>query len=425
MANQQAICEVLGIEDETTEDSLYNNLSWLMKQQGSIEKKLFSLQHKTKPVIFLYDVTSSYFEGKKNEMADWGYNRDRKNGKMQVVAGLLCDEKGNPMAIRLFKGNTLDFNTVSPQIKQIARDFGCERITFVGDRGMIKSKQMEELEAVDFFYITAITKTQIASMINNSTINMSLFDSEIKEVSHEGIRYILKRNPVRVEELNRTRQQKKAKAEKLCKAKNIYLKEHPRAKPETAIRGINVLITKLKIDKWLHAELSNLSGRELVLVEDGAARKKEAEFDGCYVVKSNLPEEVGKEIIHRCYKDLSLVEQGFRCLKTDFLEMRPWYVRKEGSTRGHALVVMLAYMIVKYLREAWESENIKVEEGIKSMNSLSLLEVNWNDEIKYYEVPEPNDQIKRLLDLAGVKLPDKVPYKKVNVYCRVKLVRKA
>ena len=425
MANQQAICEVLGIEDETTEDSLYKNLSWLMNNQGLIEKKLFALQHKTKPEIFLYDVTSSYFEGQQNELADWGYNRDKKNGKKQVVAGLLCDEQGIPMAIRLFKGNTLDFKTVSEQIKQITGDFGCERVTFVGDRGMIKTTQIKELDEADFFYITAITKPQIEALLKESIISMSLFDSELKEVSHEGIRYILKRNPARVEDLNRMRQQKREKVEKICKIKNIYLKEHAKAKPEFAIREINEKIDKLKIDKWLHVELANLSERELVLVEDESARKKEAEFDGCYVIKSNLSEEVPKEIIHGRYKDLSLVEQGFRCLKTDFLEMRPWFVRKEESTRGHALIAMLSYMIIKYLKEVWKSENIKVEEGIRLLNSLSLLELSWNEEIKYYEVPEPNDQMQKLLNLAGVKLPDTVPYKKVNVYNRVKLSRKA
>jgi len=233
MASQHAICELLGIVDETTEDSLYKNLSWLTKNQRSIEKKLFELQHNSKPEIFLYDVTSSYFEGKHNALADWGYNRDKKKGKKQVIAGLLCDSSGVPIAIRLFKGNTLDFNTVSHQLKQIACDFGCERITFVGDRGMIKSKQIIELEAEDFFYITAITKAQIETLLNQSIINMSLFDSEIQEVNTGGIRYILKQNPLRAEELNRIRDEKKLKAEKLCKAKNVYLKAHNRAKPET------------------------------------------------------------------------------------------------------------------------------------------------------------------------------------------------
>ena len=425
MATQQAICEVLGIEDETTEDSLYTNLSWLAKKQINIEKKLFKNQYKTKPEIFLYDVTSSYFEGTHNALAAWGYNRDKKNGKMQVVAGLLCDEKGNPLAIRLFNGNTLDFNTVSEQIKQIAEEFGSQRVTFVGDRGMIKSKQIEELEEADFYYITAITKPQIETLIKESVISMSLFDSEIKEVLHEGIRYILKRNPFRVEELSRTRHQKRAKAENLCQMKNKYLSEHPRAKTETAIKEIKGKLKKFKIEGWLRVELASGKERELVLIEDKDALVLESQFDGCYVIKSNLPSDVSKEVVHDRYKDLKYVEQGFRCMKTDWLEMRPWYVRTEESTRGHAFIMMLSYMVIKYLKEVWKSVDMTVEEGIKLLDGLSLIEVQIKGEAKYYEVPEPSEMMSRLLNFAGVKLPERFQYKKANVYSRVKLTRKA
>jgi len=425
MASQQATCEVLGIEEETTEDSLYRNLSWLMKKQRSIEQKLYKNRYKTKPEIFLYDVTSSYFEGTHNALADWGYNRDKKKGKMQVVAGLLCDETGNPLAIRLFKGNTLDNNTVHEQIKQLAEEFGSQRVTFVGDRGMIKSKQIEELESNDFYYITAITKPQIETLLNKSVISMGLFDSDLKEVFHEGIRYILKRNPLRAEELSRIRLQKKAKAEYYCQMKNKYLSEHSRAKPETAIKEINGKLKKLKIDRWLRVEIASDKDREMFLIENVEELKLESQFDGCYVIKSNLPIEVSKEVVHDRYKDLKYVEQGFRCMKTDWLEMRPWYVRTEDSTRGHAFIVMLSYMVIKYLKEVWQSEDMTVEEGIKLLDGLSLLEVQLNGNVKYYELPEPSEMMLKLLNLAGVKLPQKVNYKKVNVYSREKLTRKA
>jgi len=425
MAKQQAMCEVLGIEEITTEDSLYKNLPWIADKQRSVEKKLYKKNYKTSPEIFLYDVTSSYFEGTKNALAAHGYNRDKKKGKMQVVAGLLCDEKGYPLAIRLFKGNTLDFNTVKEQIKQMSEDFGCNRVTFVGDRGMIKSKQIQDLEGADFYYITAITKPQIETLLNESIINMGLFDNEIKEVIHEGIRYVLKRNPIRAEELSLSRQQKKAKVEYLCRIKNIYLSEHRRAKPATAIKEINKKLKKLKIEGWLHIELVKDKERELVLIEDDELLKIESQLDGCYVIKSNLPGEVSKEVVHERYKDLKYVEEGFRCMKTDWLEMRPIYVRKEASTRGHAFVVMLSYMVIKYLKEAWKSVDMTIEEGIKLLDGLSLLEVKLNGEMKYYELPEPDEMMLRLLNLAGVKLPERVQFKKANVYNKVKLTRKA
>lgn len=425
-SEHQASCELLDICDKITEDDLYKNLAWLSKKQRTLERKLYKKRYSDKPPeIFLYDVTSSYFEGVKNELANWGYNRDKKRGKMQVVAGMLCDESGNPIAIRLFEGNTLDFNTVAEQIKQIAEEFGCSRITFVGDRGMIKSKQIESLEAEDFYYITAITKPQIEGLINEGVIQIGMFDKELKEVICEGIRYILKQNPVRVEALRRIRNEKKAKIEKLLKMKNEYLKEHLRAKPETAIKEITAKIKKLKADKWLNIAILPENPRQLLIQEDQEALADEIRLDGCYVIKSNLPEEVNKEIVHDRYKDLKNVEQGFRCMKTDWLGMRPWYVRKEASTRGHAFVVMLTYMVIKYLKKAWKDLDLTVKEGLEILGRLSLMEVKINGEINYYEVPEPSDMMTKLASLAGVVLPEIAPYKKVNVSSRVKLTREA
>jgi transposase len=424
-AEHQAICEILSLEDAITEDNLYRNLSWLTKKQKSIELRLYKKRYQGKePEVFLYDVTSSYFEGTHNSLGSFGYNRDKKKGKMQVVAGLLCDQTGHPLSIRLFKGNTLDINTVHEQIKQVSEEFGSKRITFVGDRGMIKSKQIAELDSVDFYYITAITKPQIETLLQNNLISMSLFDSDVKEVEHEGIRYILRRNPERAKEICQNRLQKKTKIEKLCQKKNEYLRDHKRAKPEVAMRAITTAIKKLKIENWLSAEQLEGKGRELILKVNEERFSEESQLDGCYVIKSNLPGEVSKECIHERYKDLKFVEQGFRSMKTDWLEIRPWYVRTEASTRGHAFVVMLSYMIIRYLRECWKSLNITVEEGLKILNGLSLLEVKVNGKINYYEVPEPSDVMEKLLNLAGVKLPDIVPYKKANVYSRKKLMRK-
>lgn len=425
-AEHQSICEILSLEETITEDNLYRNLSWLTKRQKSIEQKLYKKRYQGKePEVFLYDVTSSYFEGTHNSLGSFGYNRDKKKGKMQVVAGLLCDQSGHPLAIRLFKGNTLDINTVHDQIKQVSEEFGSKRVTFVGDRGMIKSKQIAELDSKDFYYITAITKPQIETLLQNNLISMSLFDSDVKELEHEGIRYILRRNPERSKEIGQNRLQKKTKIEKLCRKKNEYLRDHKRAKPEVAMRSITTSIKKLKIDIWLSVEQLEGKCRELILKVNEERLAAEGQLDGCYVIKSNLPAEVSKDCIHDRYKDLKYVESGFRSMKTDWLEIRPWYVRTEGSTRGHAFVVMLSYMIIRYLRECWKKLNITVEEGLKILNGLSLLEVQVNGKINYYEVPAPSDIMETLLNLAGVKLPNILPYKKANVYSRKKLTRKA
>ena len=177
LAKTTAAADVIGFEQGFCEDQLYENLTWLSENQEAIEKRLFAHRRgQNKPELFLYDVTSSYLEGDHNELADWGYNRDKKRGKKQIVIGLLCDEEGEPVAVEVFTGNTADLQTFGAQVKKVAERFGCERVTFVGDRGMIKSAQIEDLESVDFHFITAITKPQIRSLIKKGVFQLELFD---------------------------------------------------------------------------------------------------------------------------------------------------------------------------------------------------------------------------------------------------------
>jgi len=156
LAHEHAGPEILGLSD-FCEDDLYKAMDWLNRGQEQIEKRLFSLRpSQQKPELFFYDVTSSYLEGEQNELANYGYNRDKKRGKKQIVIGLLCDEKGEPVSIEVFEGNTADLSTFESQVKKASERFGCERVTFVGDRGMIKSGQIENLSEAGFHYITAI-----------------------------------------------------------------------------------------------------------------------------------------------------------------------------------------------------------------------------------------------------------------------------
>ena len=132
-------------------------MDWIESNQRIIEKRLFSSRYRGKiPTLYLYDVTSSYLEGEKNEYAEFGYNRDRKRGKMQIVIGLLTDDGGWPVSIEVFRGNTSDVKTFTSQIEKLAKDFGCESVTMVGDRGMIKTEQIADLSEERFYYITAV-----------------------------------------------------------------------------------------------------------------------------------------------------------------------------------------------------------------------------------------------------------------------------
>lgn len=346
LAQTHAVCDILAIRQKFNEDHLYENLAWLAGNQKQIEKLIFKARRKgTKPELFLYDVTSSYFEGVHNELADWGYNRDRKSGKKQVIIGLLCDEEGEPVSVEVFTGNTRDYDTFGSQVKKAAKEFGCERVTFVGDRGMIKSKQIAELKD-EFYYITAITKPQVEKLLKTGIFQIELFDKEVCEVTYEGERYILRRNEYRAQEIAQNRQEKKRVIERLCLKKNAYLSAHKRARIKTAMKEVADKIERLKISRWLKVEEN---GRTLQVKKDIDALAEEARLDGCYVIKSDLPEEVDKQIIHDRYKELAKVEQAFRTCKTAMLEMRPWHVWTEKSTRGHAFVVMLAYLITRYL----------------------------------------------------------------------------
>ncbi|MFQ5493740.1 MAG: IS1634 family transposase, partial [Candidatus Dojkabacteria bacterium] len=390
LAQVHAACDVLDMRRGFDENDLYENLSWLADNQQKIERALFSVRRKKKePEIFLYDVTSSYLEGTNNFFGEYGYNRDGKKGKQQIVIGLLCDESGEPVSAEVFAGNTQDTQTFASQVKKVAERFGCERVTFVGDRGMIKIPQIKNLPE-GFHYITAITKPQIDSLIDQGVIQMGLFDEEVFEVEDDGIRYILRRNPVRVEEINESRISKRKSVEKLLKKKNIYLRKHARAKVETAIKDVNKKIVQLKIDKWLKVISQE---RTLKLEVDNNVLEEASRLDGCYVIKTDLPKDVAdKQIIHDRYKDLAEVERAFRTCKTDFLEVRPVYVQTEKNTRGHVFVVMLAYMIVRILRDAWKQFDLTVEEGLKQLSTLCSTEVKVKKQGSCIQIPRPREK---------------------------------
>jgi hypothetical protein len=281
LTSYHAACDVLDINETFTEDDLYKDLAWLSENQRKIEKRLFSIRYRDEiPDLFLYDVTSSYLEGKHIAFAAWGHIRDKKQGKMQILAGLMCDKYDDPITIEVFDGNTLDYKTVHNQIDKVSKDYGCKNLTFVGDRGMIKSDQMEELNYAGFHYITAITKPHITKLINDDVIEMNMNDNDLEEVESDGVRYILRRNPVRADEIRRTRSEKLHVISELVAKKNEYLRDHRRAKVETAMKDVNNKIAKFKMDKWLGVSSTE---RKLELRIDAEQIEEISRLDGCYV----------------------------------------------------------------------------------------------------------------------------------------------
>jgi len=284
LAGSHAACDVLGLES-FNEDDLYANLDWLCENQADIEKRLFRrLYPKKKPKLFLYDVTSSYLEGMRNELAAFGYNRDGKRGKKQIVIGLLCDQEGVPLSIEVFEGNTVDTKTFGAQVRKVSERFGAKSVTFVGDRGMIKGPQIDELPE-GCHYITAITKPQIQKLIVDGIIQQELFDEDLAEIeTDEGIRYVLRRNPIRAAEIADSRRDKLASVAKLVAERNDYLVEHPRARASTALRVVDEAIAKRKLAGWVKAVASE---NALSLSQDAEALAEESKLDGGYTSRGH------------------------------------------------------------------------------------------------------------------------------------------
>ena len=402
------------------EDDLYANLDWLADNQADIERRLFARREAASaPDVFLYDVTSTYLEGEHNAFAAFGYNRDRKSGKRQIVIGLLADADGRPLSIEVFPGNTSDVKTFSSQLSKAAARFGAERVTFVGDRGMIKAPQRAE-RAASFHYITAITKAQIDALIAAGVLQMDLFEETLAEVEGlGGERYVLRRNPARAEELAASRADKLKALQTAADAANAYLSEHEKAAAKTQVARLKAKSETLHVDKFVAVAEQE---RRIVVTVDEAALAEAARLDGCYALRTDLPKTVvAKEIVHDRYKDLAQVEWAFRDCKTVQLEVRPVYLRDENRTRGHALVVMLAYLLTRALRQRWRDIDLTVQEGLDRLASLCVVEVIIGGRPSYNQVPTPRDDVQALFEAAAVAVPAALPLAPARVATNHKL----
>jgi hypothetical protein len=423
LAGTHAACDILEVEP-FHEEHLYANLDWLQAHQVAIEQKLFHQLHRGQPPeLFLYDVTSSYLEGEKNQLAAFGYNRDGKKGKRQIVIGLLCDDQGTALSIEVFQGNTADTQTFGHQVTKVAQRFGGGAVTFVGDRGMIKGPQIEELKAYkdhEFHYLTAITKPQIETLLHAGEIQLGLFDQALAEVqTAAGVRYVLRRNPTRAAEMKRAREDKYRALGQVIEEHNRYLQEHPRATLAVARRHLEAKSHRLKIHDWV---ILTEQERTLVLSQNTDRLQQIEPLDGCYVLKTDLSSTAAsKELMHERYKDLALVEWAFRTSKTVQVEMRPIHVRLASRTRGHALVVMLAYRIIKELAQYWHALDLTVAEGLKELEALCVTDIVLASGARYHRLPQPRPLSQQLLEAAKVKLPPVLPSKGVQVVTKKKL----
>ena len=380
-AKNQAIEEVFKIKKYYNEDDVYRSLDWLSKNQLKIEKTLWDKKvDKDNTKLFLYDITSSYVEGKQIALTEYGYNRDGKKGKKQIVIGLLTDINGEPVSIEVFEGATRDFKTVKKQLEKIEKNFKIKDIVFIGDRGMIKEEQIKNITEESWGYITAITKPQIEKLIKNNILQLELFDTDLCEIENEGKRYILRKNPFRAEEIKKNIEDKIKCIQKKIKDKNEYLSKGKRRSADIGLKEINEVVKKLKLNKIIYLKIVN---RKIVLTIDEVKKEEELKLAGCYVLQTNIDKDkLKKETVHSRYKDLAKVESNFKALKTGFLEIRPIYVRNEFQVRGHIFACMLALKIIRYVENklkdlkfhtqyVWESLN-RIQYIIKTFKSQSF-----------------------------------------------------
>ncbi len=423
LATTCAAAALLGWRRAFTEDDLYANGAWLEGRHPVIERRLWQARPaQPKNQLFLYDVTSSYLEGDYNALAAWGYNRDHKEGKKQLVVGLLTDSQGEPISVQVYQGNTSDLKTFGQQVHKIKKELGCEGVTLVGDRGMIRTDQKAAAQEADFHFITALTKPQIQKLLADKVLQLELFDQKVHEVlGEDGRRFVLRRNPVRQQEIKRSREQKQQSLEAALQKANTFLDEHPRAKVATQRRKLAARLESLKVQAWLKLTVKK---QRLVLSLDTPALQAAAQLDGCYVVETDLKTaQADAQTIHDRYKDLAFVERDFRTLKTGHLELRPWFVCSEDNTQAHALTSMLALKVRRHLERAWWPLEVTVEEGLRQLETLCVMELvhPQSGEVVARQVPQPSARQKQLLEALKLGLPATVPQAEVIVGTRKKI----
>lgn len=407
--------ELSGVSGDVDVDKhCYSSMDRLLERQEAIQKKL-AKKHFSNSSLILYDITSTYLEGEyeESELVKYGYNRDKKKGKKQIVIGLLCNSEGCPVAVELFKGNTQDAQTVVDKIQEILDKYEIKDVIFVGDRGMITHANYEKLKDTEgLSIISALTHADITNLLTREVIQLDLFDSknivEIVDPDDKRIRYCLCKNPKTAKRETNTRQ---ALLDKTSNELGKIAASKRKTTDEKIGERVGKVLTKTKMGKFVDYK-----------VVDGILEwcfnkekiDKEQQLDGCYIITTNVSQEVmQKQIIVASYKKLTYVEQAFRNLKTVKLEIRPVYHKTDDRMRAHIFLCMLSYYlqwhIKKLLKPLFKEDNKgkntqwtfeSVIERLKSIRKEQICVEKTN----CYVINEPEEDQKRILDLLDIKL---------------------
>jgi transposase len=348
--------EELGLGSLDEED-LYRALDWLGGRQSLIQQGLVK-RHLQGGSVVLYDVSSSYFEGQHCPLARRGYSRDHRPDKLQVVYGILCTEEGCPVAVEVFDGNTSDPDTFTPQVEKLRAEYGIERITWVGDRGMITSARIREdlrgKEGLD--WITSLRSVEIRSLMEGGALQLTLFDTrdmaEIEHPDYPGERLIVCRNPLLQDERTRKRNELLDATEKqLGKIRDATMRQKRPLRGGAAIAlRVGKVIGRYKMEKHF---LISISDKEFTFSRNQESITKEQSLDGIYIIRTSVSsKDMTAESAVIAYKNLSKVERAFRCMKSIDLHVRPIHHRTADRVRAHIFLCMLAYYVEWHMRKA-------------------------------------------------------------------------
>jgi len=344
----------LGLED-VAEREVYAALDWLLEQQPRIEATL-AKNHLHDGSLVLYDVSSSYLEGRCCELAQYGKTRDHRPDRLQIVYGLMCAVDGTPVAVEVFEGNTGDPKTLSAQIDKLKRRFKLKRVVLVGDRGMITSARIEEeLKPAGLDWITSLRAPQIKALVAGGPLQLSIFDerdlAEITAPDYPGERLIVCRNAELAEERKRKRAELLEMTERNLRRLAQTVRRAPTKHNAATIgRKIGEVINKHKMAKHLTLDVRD---GHFSFARNEAAIAAEAQLDGFYVVRTSVPNsEIGAEATVAAYKGLSVVERAFRTMKGVDLQVRPIHHWLAERVKAHVLLCMLAYYVEFHMRKA-------------------------------------------------------------------------
>ena len=363
------LAEELSVQD-ADEDDLYAAMDWLLERKGRIEKKL-AARHLTDGATVLYDMTSSYYEGRSCPWANFGHDRDGQKGLPIIVYGVMTDEAGRPVSVEVYRGNTGDPTTVAEQVKKLQQRFELSRVVLVGDRGMLTQAQIRELKKHQGLgWITALRSASIRKLVDEGALQLSLFDeknlAEIQSPDYPDERLMVCFNPLLARDRRRKREELLQSTEKgLTKLEQAVARRtrRPMKQAEIGIKAGKIL-GRYKVAKHFTLKIQD-GGFAWARRED--AIKKEAELDGIYVIRTSEPRvRLSAEEAVRKYKNLSQVERMFRCLKSLDLLVRPIRHRSEERVPAHIFLCMLAYYVEWHMRHAlapilFEDEELQQE----------------------------------------------------------------